>query len=41
MSKEEYSIILQSAFDNGIPFINILEFYTYALIPLGDKWLVV
>jgi len=39
MSKEEYSKLLQSAFDNGIPFINILEFYSYALIPQGDKWL--
>ncbi len=39
MSKEEYSKFLQSAFDNGIPFINITEFYSYALIPQGDKWL--
>ncbi|QEE16363.1 hypothetical protein DSAG12_02193 [Promethearchaeum syntrophicum] len=39
MSKEEYSKLLQSAFDNGIPFINITEFYSYALIPQGDKWL--
>jgi len=39
MSKEEYSKILQSAFDDGIPFINITEFYSYALIPQGDKWL--
>ena len=36
---EEYSKLLQSAFDNGIPFINITEFYSYALIPQGDKWL--
>ena len=39
MSKEEYSKLLQSAFDNGIPFINVTEFYSYALIPQGDKWL--
>ena len=39
MSKEEYSKLLESAFDNGIPFINITEFYSYALIPQGDKWL--
>ena len=39
MSKEEYSKFLQSAFDDGIPFINITEFYSYALIPQGDKWL--
>ena len=39
MSKEEYSKLLQSAFDNGIPFINFTEFYSYALIPHGDKWL--
>ena len=39
MSKEEYTKLLQSSFDNGIPFINITEFYSYALIPQGDKWL--
>lgn len=39
MSKEEYTKLLQSAFDNGIPFINVTEFYSYALIPQGDKWL--
>lgn len=39
MSKEEYSKLLQSAFDNGIPFINVTEFYSYALIPQGDRWL--
>ena len=39
MSKEEYTKLLESAFDNGIPFINVTEFYSYALIPQGDKWL--
>ena len=39
MSKEEYVEILNSAFNNGTPFINITEFYSYALIPMGgDKW---
>ncbi|MHA1720279.1 MAG: hypothetical protein ACTSWX_16770 [Promethearchaeota archaeon] len=39
MSKEDYTKILESAFDKGTPFINYTEFYSYALIPLGDKWL--
>ena len=39
MTKEEYVQILDNAFTHGIPFINITEFYSYALIPQGgDKW---
>jgi hypothetical protein len=39
MTKEEYDAILNSSFDKGTPFINITEFYSFALIPMGgDKW---
>lgn len=40
MAKADYIKILDTAFNSGIPFINITEFYSYALIPQGpDKWL--
>ena len=40
LSKEEYIHILDSAFKNGIPFINYLEYYSYALILQGNgNWL--
>ena len=39
MSKDEYSAILDKSFDEGTPFINYTEYYSYALIPKGGKWL--
>jgi len=39
MTKEEYSELLNHAFDEGTPFINITEYYSFALIPKGGKWL--
>ncbi len=39
MTKEKYIELLNHAFDEGTPFINVTEFYSFALIPKGDKWL--
>lgn len=40
MSKDEYIAILDTSFDHGTPFINITEFYSFALIPLANgNWL--
>ena len=39
MSKDDYVALLDSAFNEGTPFINMTEFYSYALIPQGDKYL--
>ena len=40
MSKEKFLTILDSAFDNGHPFIDYTVDYIYALIPTSDsaKW---
>ncbi|MHA1776813.1 MAG: hypothetical protein DRO88_07415 [Promethearchaeia archaeon] len=39
MSKTEFMTAIETAFDEGLPFIDFTEFYTYALIPKGDKYL--
>ena len=39
MSKEKYIEILHHSFDEGTPFINFTENYSYALIPHGVKWM--
>ncbi|MHA1610501.1 MAG: hypothetical protein ACTSYU_00490, partial [Promethearchaeota archaeon] len=39
MSKDEFISLLDSAFSEGIPFIDYTEHYSYALIPQGGKWL--
>lgn len=39
MTKADYTEILNQSFSQGTPFINFTEFYSYALIPQGDKWL--
>ena len=38
MSKSEYEQILQTSFDSGIPFINFMPHYSYALLPKGANW---
>jgi hypothetical protein len=40
MSKDEFVALIDQSFDNGTPFIDVLQFYSYALIPKGGgKWL--
>ena len=39
MSKEEFTQILDQAFDEGTPFIVYTEYYSLALIPKGGQWL--
>ncbi len=40
MSKEEFTEILDQAFDEGTPFIDFTEYYCFALIPKGGgDWL--
>lgn len=38
MSKTEFITALETAFDEGLPFIDYTEFYSYALIPKGDQY---
>lgn len=36
MSKDELLAIIESAWDNGSPFIDYTDYYVYCLIPKGD-----
>lgn len=39
MTKDEYTQILDNAFNEGIPFIDYTTYYSYALVLKNGQWL--